>query len=80
MAKTPLRSLREARGLTATQVASAVGMVQSSYTRIENGLGASPDSAAKLAEFFGREFITELHILYPERYATPPAPSQEAAA
>ena len=68
MNKTPLRTLREARGLTATQVASAVGMVQSSYTRIENGLGASPESAARIAEYFGRDFITELHILYPERY------------
>jgi transcriptional regulator with XRE-family HTH domain len=80
MDKTPLRILREKRGLTTTQVADAVGVNQGHYSRIENGQGGSPEMAARIAEYFGREFITELHILYPERYASEPPKKARAAA
>lgn len=65
---TALKRLREQKGMTATSVAQAVRMDQSYYSKIENGRAtASPEVAAKLAGFFAHE-ITEMQILYPERY------------
>ena len=68
MDKTPLRVLREKRGLTAIAVAEAVGVSQGQYSRIENGEGTQAQTAERIVEFFGREFITEIHVLYPERF------------
>lgn len=68
---TPLKSLRSQRGLTTVAVANAVGIDQGTYWRIENGAGTTPDTAAKIVRFFGDHSLTELHILYPERYTAP---------
>lgn len=67
---TPLRKLRIRKGLTQREVAQAVGLDQGHYCRIERGEQVSPDSAAAIAGYFGKA-ITELHILYPERYQEP---------
>ena len=65
---TPLRKLRKQRGMSTTEVGAALGLDQSTYSRIETTGKTTPETAAKIAEYFGREWITELHILYPERY------------
>lgn len=68
---TPLRLVRQARNLTLQVVADAVGIDTGSLSRIEQGKqGCSSETAAKLAAFFGPADITELEILYPERYET----------
>ena len=66
----PLRQLRLARGLSAETVAQAIGCNGSTVLRMELRQVQSPSLAEKVVEYFGREFITELHVLYPERYAT----------
>lgn len=65
---TPLRKLRKLRGLSTTVVAAAVELDQSTYSRIEASGATSRETAAKIADYFGREWITELHILFPDRY------------
>lgn len=66
--KTPLRLVRKRREMTIVQVAMAVGLDPGNLSRIERGCQTpSKDVAEKLANFFGNE-ITEIHILYPERY------------
>lgn len=65
---TPLRRLRKERGLTLLEVARAVGTDTGNLSRIEKGKQQSPELAPKLVEFFGSEHITELEILYPDRY------------
>lgn len=67
-ATTPLRKLREKRGLTTIKVAREVDIDQGHYSRIERDGKCSREVAQKIVEFFGREWITELHVLYPERY------------
>lgn len=65
---TPLRKLREDRGLTTTLVARKIDIDQGHYSRIERDGKCSREVAQKIVEFFGQEWITELHVLYPERY------------
>ena len=68
MTETKLAQLRAKRGLSQQKVASACGLSQSLYAKLElRRSSASPQTAAKLAAFFGHE-ITEMQILYPERY------------
>lgn len=65
----PLKTVRIRRGHTLDQVAQAVGTDSGNLSRIENGKQkASPDLAERLAKHFGGE-ITEIQILYPERFA-----------
>jgi transcriptional regulator with XRE-family HTH domain len=65
----PLKQTRLRRGGTLAAVSAAVGTNTGNLSRIENGKQkASPKLAAKLALYFGHE-ITEIQILYPERYA-----------
>mgnify|MGYP000511679005 CR=1 FL=1 len=67
----PLRKLRLKLDLTTTAVAAACEIDQSTYFNIERGAGTSRDTAERIAKYFDEEhnaFITELHILYPERY------------
>ena len=72
---TPLKRIRLERGITQATLADRIGIDQSHFSRIENDEAkASADVAAKIADEIGREWITELHILYPERYG------QQAAA
>ena len=66
---TPLRQARERRNLTIQQVAAAVGIDSGNLSRIERGLQVpSKELTEKLAKYFGGE-ITELQIIYPERFA-----------
>ena len=64
----PVKVARLKCGQTLTQVADAVGTDAGNLSRIENGKQrASPDMAEKLARHFGYA-ITEIQILYPERF------------
>lgn len=62
---TPLLRARRLAGLTQTQLAEASGVMQCAISRIERGGKASIDTAAALAKALG---ISELEILYPDRY------------
>jgi transcriptional regulator with XRE-family HTH domain len=73
--ESPLRAIRKRRRLTLASVSKAVGTDTGNLSRIENmKQSATPELAAKLARFYGHE-ITEMQILYPERYMTPPEKS-----
>lgn len=64
----PVKAARLKCGQTLTQVAEAVGTDAGNLSRIENGKQRpSPDMAEKLARHFGYA-ITEIQILYPERF------------
>ena len=64
----PLKRVRLAASQTADHVAQAVGIVQSHYTRIENGsVGVSAGVAAKLVDHFAGKLTVE-EVLYPERF------------
>lgn len=66
--KSPLRHARERRGLTLKAVADAVAADQGNISRIERGEQTpSKELAEALARFFGHE-VTEMQIIYPERY------------
>lgn len=67
---TALFRARQKRGLRQRDVANAVDIDQGYYSRIENGAAVSPEIAERVAKFFGHE-VTEMQILYPERYALP---------
>ena len=65
----PLKQARLRRNATLTEVSEAVNTNRGNLSRIENGLQkARPKLAEKLATYFGHE-ITEIQILYPERYS-----------
>lgn len=65
----PLRRLRLERGLSIQDVASAVGTHPGNLSKIERqARGASPALAERLAQYFGPE-LTELEILYPDRFS-----------
>lgn len=66
---TPLRQARESRNMTIQQVAIAIGTDSGNLSRIERGLQVpSKDLAEKLVKHFDGE-ITEIQILWPERFA-----------
>lgn len=68
--KTPLRLARERHGLTIVQVSTATGIDHGNLSRIERGVQVpSLELAERLANQFEGE-LTELQILYPERYAS----------
>jgi len=72
--KSPLRQIREAKGQTIVEVCRSVGIDPGNLSRIENGKQKpSTEIAEKLAKHFGGE-ITEMEILYPERFVDPDAP------
>lgn len=70
MRDTPLKRLRLARGKTLKAVADGVNSDPGNISRIERGKQCSPALAAKLVAFFGADAISELEILYPQRYPT----------
>lgn len=75
--RTPLRAERERRGLHAIDVARALEIDQSHYSKIENGkLTPTPKVAERIALYFGHA-VTELQILYPERYPVPDTPEEK---
>ncbi len=64
----PLKALRKQRGLTLKEVAEAIGTDTGNLSRIESGDQKSPQLAEKLVKFYGEGAITEIQILYPERF------------
>ncbi|HCE07018.1 MAG TPA: XRE family transcriptional regulator [Oxalobacteraceae bacterium] len=71
--KSPLRQARERRGLTLKAVADHVSMDQGNLSRVERGEQTpSKELVASLCKFFGHE-VTEMQIIYPERYVSPQA-------
>ena len=76
---TPLRTEREKRGWTATEVARSVKVDQSHYSKIETGkIRATAPIAERLALHFGHA-LTELQIIYPERYPSAPVEVEKVA-
>lgn len=68
--KSPLRQIRERKGQTIVEVSRAVSIDPGNLSRVENGKQkASTELAEKLAQHFCNE-ITEMEILYPDRFAT----------
>jgi putative transcriptional regulator len=68
--QTPLKTIRKKRGLKLKDVSAAVETDTGNLSRIENGVQtASKDLAEKLAKYFGHE-VTEMQIIYPERYVS----------
>lgn len=65
--ETPLKKLRKARGFTQPDICKAVGIDQSTLSRIEDGSGCLAANAEKIAKFLGSA-ITEEMVLYPERF------------
>ena len=75
----PLKKIRIARGFTLAEVASAVRTDVSNLSRIENTKQkASPELAERLAKHFGYA-ITEIQVLYPERFVPEGADGSVAA-
>ncbi len=67
--ESPLRRARKAAGKTVTEVAEAMGVDQSTLSRLEIGvLKASARQAEWLARYFGT--VSEIEILYPERFCS----------
>jgi DNA-binding XRE family transcriptional regulator len=66
--ETPLRRLRKRRGLTVAEVSLAIGIDQGNLSRIERGEQFSRRAAALLVAYYGAESISELEILYPDRF------------
>jgi DNA-binding XRE family transcriptional regulator len=66
---TPLRKVRIAVGLSGVDVANAVDIAQSTYSKLEAepGYRTSADVAERIAKFFGPP-LTEEMILWPERF------------
>jgi transcriptional regulator with XRE-family HTH domain len=64
----PLRKLRLSRQLTLMDVAKATDIDTGNLSRIENGSQKSLAKAERLVGFFGHDAITEIEILYPERF------------
>lgn len=79
---TPLRKLRLERKVTLDDIARATGLNNGTVSRIETmKANASPEVAEKIVGYFGQG-ITELEILYPERFIAGDAqpPQGQAAA
>lgn len=67
-AATPLKKLREARGLSQSKVAKAAGIDQATLSRIEAGTyGPRKQAYLALAQYFGSAISIE-QIIYPERF------------
>lgn len=65
---TPLKAERLRRGITAEELATAVGVLQPAITRIENGQrGCGRALAIRLVKFFDGT-LTRDQILYPEEH------------
>ena len=65
---TPLRKMRVEKGLTISEVAHATELDVGNLSRIERGIQVtSLETAEKLSRFFKGK-ITEMQILYPQRY------------
>ena len=68
---TPLRKMRVEKKLTISEVAIATQLDVGNLSRIERGIQVpSLETAEKLSRFFKGK-ITEMQILYPQRYMKP---------
>jgi transcriptional regulator with XRE-family HTH domain len=68
--KSLLRQARERAGQTIVEVCKAVSVDPGNLSRVENGKQKpSTELAEKLAKHFG-EPLTEMQILYPERFSS----------
>lgn len=66
---TPLRKARLQRGLTLANVAESVGSDTGNISRIERGQQIpNRELLSNLVNLFKENEITEVHILYPERF------------
>jgi transcriptional regulator with XRE-family HTH domain len=71
----PLKNARLKRSQTLDEVASAVSTDSGNLSRIENAKQrASPELAEKLVKHFGFA-LTEIEIIYPERFLTAETPA-----
>lgn len=71
----PLKLARKARQMTLTQLAELVHVDTGNLSRIERfQQKPSTEIAARIAGVFAGE-ITEMHLLYPERYLVNPKES-----
>src|SRR4051794_9335514 len=78
--KSPLRLARERRGLTLKQVADAVSMDPGNLSRVERGEQMpAKELVAALVKFFDN-LVTELQIIFPERFDADATEAQQAAA
>lgn len=66
--KTPLQRAREARNWTQKQVADMLKMDQGHYHRIERTGATTRETAEAIVRLFDDVDLSELHVLYPERY------------
>lgn len=74
---TLLRNIRTATGLSTYEVAKAVGVDQSQYSRVENGKGRpSPELANRIAKYFDNA-VTRDQILFPEDYPVADLPEKK---
>jgi len=75
----PLRKARQSKGMTLQQLEKIVGVDTGNLSRIERfQQKASTDLAAKIAAVFAGE-LTEMHLLYPERYVVKERPNANAS-
>ncbi|WP_313377976.1 helix-turn-helix domain-containing protein [Achromobacter insolitus] len=76
---TPLRRAREQRQLTIQQLATAADMDPGNLSRIERGIQVpSKGLAEKLARALDGA-VSEIEIIYPERFPLQPSPNCEGA-
>ena len=74
----PLKRARKARRCKLFSVAAELNISIAHLCNVENGaVRASPALAARLAAFFNGE-VSEMEILYPERYCPPEAAPAKA--
>ena len=70
--RTPLRKACDKRGITFKDLAKEVGTDVGNISRIQRGKQIpNSDLAAKICAQFPDGEITELHLIYPERYMAP---------
>lgn len=71
---TPLKKARIAKGWRLSDVVERLAQIgeatdTSNLSRLERGVQrASPQLAESLVRVFGKRAITEIHVLYPERF------------
>lgn len=77
---TPLKRARQGRNWTQKQVAAKLGINQGHYHRIESRGETTPATAAAIVALFGPESgLTEVHVLYPQRFAPTPQNAEAQA-
>jgi hypothetical protein len=71
---TPLKKARLTKGWKLTEVVARLAQVgeitdTGNLSRLERGMqGATPQLAESLSKVFGKRTLTEIHVLYPERF------------